>query len=43
MVKFPAPAGPTQEIHKIDEEAAKMRKKDKTDTRKRRGTHSGEK
>jgi hypothetical protein len=26
MVKFPAPAGPTQEIYKIDEEAAKMRK-----------------
>jgi hypothetical protein len=29
MVKFPARAGPTQEIHKRDEEAAKMRKKDK--------------
>jgi len=35
MVKFPGPAGPTQEIYKIDEEAAKMRKKDKIDTKKR--------
>jgi len=36
MVKFPGPAGPTQEIYKIDEEAAKMRKKDRIDTKKRR-------
>jgi len=35
MVKFPGPAGPTQEIYKIDEEAGKMRKKDKIDTKKR--------
>jgi len=26
MVKFPGPAGPTQEIYKIDEEASKNEK-----------------